>query len=551
LREQLADRTCESCWLVRAPARGPLTASGRRALRRALLALAGAYLSQYLLWAFAWQRAAAGALDGATDRGELWGWLLALLSTIPLQAVISWHGARHSLDAGAWLRQRLLGGLVARGSELTRGEGLGRLLGRVLEAGAIESLGLGGGLLAGLALIDLAAAAVLLGSGAEAVPLLCLFGAALLLGAWRARRALALRAAWTRSRLDLTHDLVERMAGQRTRLVQEPPEHWHRSEDAELERYLEHARLMDTAGVRFASIPRAWLAIACAYVAFRVVPQGHAGGAPLALALGGILLGYRALAALSAGIGQLTSAWIAWQSVAPLLRGACATLDDGPHAARLALLQPSLRPAALEVRQLALSAPGQARPLLRSADVTLRPGDRALLEGPSGSGKSSLARVLAGMSRAEHGSLLLGGADAATLGKQAWRRRVTLVPQFHDNHLFSGTLAFNLLLGRAWPPTPLDLAEAHAVCSELGLGPLLERMPLGLEQVVGETGWQLSHGERSRVFAARALLAPADVVLLDESLAAVDPGTAHTVLDCAEQRARSLLLIAHLGRPPR
>lgn len=72
--------------------------------------------------------------------------------------------------------------------------------------------------------------------------------------------------------------------------------------------------------------------------------------------------------------------------------------------------------------------------------------------------------------------------------------------------ILTGTLAFNLLMGRRWPPTAEELAEAKQLCDELGLGDLLSRMPSGLMQVVGETGWQLSHGERSRLYLARALL---------------------------------------------
>ena len=80
-------------------------------------------------------------------------------------------------------------------------------------------------------------------------------------------------------------------------------------------------------------------------------------------------------------------------------------------------------------------------------------------------------------------------------------------PQFHENHVFSQTFLFNLLLGRAWPPRREDIVEAEAVLRELDLGPLLARMPSGLEQLVGDSGWQLSHGERSRLFIA--LAAPA------------------------------------------
>ena len=94
-------------------------------------------------------------------------------------------------------------------------------------------------------------------------------------------------------------------------------------------------------------------------------------------------------------------------------------------------------------------------------------------------------------------------------------------------------------------PAPGDLEDAEAVCRALGLGPLIEKMPAGLQQQVGETGWQLSHGERSRVFLARALLQRSDLVVLDESFGALDPVTVDACLRCALDRAPSLLVIAH------
>ena len=111
--------------------------------------------------------------------------------------------------------------------------------------------------------------------------------------------------------------------------------------------------------------------------------------------------------------------------------------------------------------------------------------------------------------------------------------------------MLTGSFAFNLLMGRAWPPSPEDLEEAAAVCGGLGLGPLLARMPAGLMQNVGETGWQLSHGERSRLYIARALLQGADLVVLDESFAALDPISLDQAMRCVLDRARAVLVIAH------
>ena len=107
------------------------------------------------------------------------------------------------------------------------------------------------------------------------------------------------------------------------------------------------------------------------------------------------------------------------------------------------------------------------------------------------------------------------------------------------------TLVILLLMGRNWPPTAQDLREAETLCRELGLGELLDRMPGGLLQMVGETGWQLSHGEQSRLFMARALLQRADMVILDESFAALDPANLDRALHCVSERAETFLVIAH------
>jgi ATP-binding cassette subfamily B protein len=144
----------------------------------------------------------------------------------------------------------------------------------------------------------------------------------------------------------------------------------------------------------------------------------------------------------------------------------------------------------------------------------------------------------------ESGLLLLNGLDRHTLGEN-WHRLATAAPQFHDNHILSGTLAFNLLMGRDWPASDADLAEAETLCHELGLGELLRRMPAGLLQRVGETGWQLSHGERSRIFLARALLQGAQLTIMDESFAALDPETLEKCLDASFRRATTLIVIAH------
>jgi ATP-binding cassette subfamily B protein len=141
--------------------------------------------------------------------------------------------------------------------------------------------------------------------------------------------------------------------------------------------------------------------------------------------------------------------------------------------------------------------------------------------------------------------MLVRGLDRSTLGEAGWRRRVVTAPQFHENHVLTGTFAFNVLMGHRWPATADDLAQVETLCRELGLGDLLDRMPSGLLQMVGDTGWQLSHGERSRLFIARALIQEADLVILDESFAALDPENLRRAMECVQDRANALLVIAH------
>jgi ATP-binding cassette subfamily B protein len=89
------------------------------------------------------------------------------------------------------------------------------------------------------------------------------------------------------------------------------------------------------------------------------------------------------------------------------------------------------------------------------------------------------------------------------------------------------------------------MQEAESLCRRLGLSDLLDTMPSGILQMVGEGGWQLSHGERSRVYIARAPLGRADLVILDESFAALDPENLRLALECTLECAPTLMVIAH------
>jgi ATP-binding cassette subfamily B protein len=199
----------------------------------------------------------------------------------------------------------------------------------------------------------------------------------------------------------------------------------------------------------------------------------------------------------------------------------------------------------VDARDLAFRYNDRTSPVLRGCTFQIKSGDRVVLEGASGSGKSTLVAILTGLREPNSGRLLLNGFDHQTLGAEAWRKYIAAAPQFHENHVLAETFAFNLFMGRRGIIGPSDLAEAEEICAELGLSELLERMPAGLLQMVGETGWQLSHGERSRLYIARALLQNSELVVLDESFAALDPRNLQRAVECVVRRSKSLLVIAH------
>jgi ATP-binding cassette subfamily B protein len=267
----------------------------------------------------------------------------------------------------------------------------------------------------------------------------------------------------------------------------------------------------------------------------------------LAATLGTILLASSALSSLTQTLSYISGAAIAWKQVKPLFQAA--KREEAAGAVELgAINQYSDRDKdglLVELRDVVFRHEGRGDNVLQSCSMQIFDNDRILLEGPSGSGKSTLASLLSGLRDPRSGLVTFRGLDRRAIGSRAWRGIVTAAPQFHENHIFSGTLAFNLLMGRCWPPRPGDFEEAEAVCRELGLGDLLDRMPAGLLQVVGEAGWQLSLGERCRVFLARALLQKSDLVVLDESFGALDPESLQQAMDCVRRRTKNLLVVAH------
>ncbi len=536
VRERLGQTVVGTSWILRLPASARTKSLVRHTrLPQYVLAFCGAHTVQYLLWIASWWVIGRGAIEGRVDSGWLAAWVLLLLTMIPFRLLATWFEELFSIRAGALLKQRLLQGALRLNPDEVRHEGAGHHLGRVLESEAVEDLALTGGFLALVAGIELVIATGVLatgaGSGYHVVLLVAWLGVASVAGHDFFRR----RRRWTQLRLSMSHELVEKMVGHRTRLAQQNPQQWHDGEDEELARYLGVSRAMDRATVRLSALPRGWLFVGVVGLAPSVIGSQASAGL-LAVGLGGMLLAYRALDKLVDGFSDLADAVIAWEQVSPLFYSA--RRREAPGDPALAIPPDTEHSSTLlEAEAIDFRYPDRASPTIRETSLRISVGDRAVVASPSGGGKSTLVSLLNGLRTADSGSLLLYGLDPQQLGAERWTRRVAAAPQFNENHVFTETLAFNLLMGRGWPPHPGDLEAAQELCQELGLGELIERMPGGLFQMVGEMGWQLSHGEKSRLYIARALLQGADVVILDESFAALDPENSRRSLACALDHA--------------
>lgn len=542
VQQRIAGEAFGGLTLLRLPAAAPFGRHARQArLPRLIASILALFTLLYLGEILGWRLIGSAGLDGRLDSGWLLAWLLLIVTLVPGQSLARLWQERFAQDLGRLIRSRLLAGALALAPDAMRREGVGGLIGRVLEAEALESMVLSGGMALLVALIELALAGWVLSLGAAPGLHLALLGGWIAAGVGVATLFHRRIAAWTARRLGLTADLIAAMIGHRTRLAQQDPAARDRTEDAALAGYAASATAMDRAALMLnALLGPGWSLAALAALGPALAGPGHPSPARLAVSLGGILLAQRAIGGVAAGFLSLSRAGLAWQRVGAMVRA-------GSRAEPPAALPPAALATGgtlVRARGLRFGHQGAPRALFEELDLAIAPGERVLVEGPSGGGKSTLAALLAGLREPELGLLTVGGLDRQTLGGE-WHRHVGAAPQFHENHVLSGTLAFNLLMGRGWPASPADLAEAAEVCEGLGLGDLIRRMPAGLHQRVGETGCQLSHGERSRVFLARAILAGTPLTILDESFGPLDPETLETCLATTLRRTDALMVIAH------
>lgn len=248
-------------------------------------------------------------------------------------------------------------------------------------------------------------------------------------------------------------------------------------------------------------------------------------------------------------VNEAQNAVAGWGRVLEVLDTKADIADPGgsinPHTGQL---QPAIAgatelpigPLGYEIKNLNFSYRDD-KPALRKLNLEIAPQSTVAIVGETGSGKTTLAKLLTRLMDPDSGEIKLGGVDLAKVPFASLRSRVILVPQ--EGFLFAGTLRQNLLFA---DPQASDTKLLNAL-DELGLTNWYEGLKDGLDTEVGQRGESLSAGERQLVALARAYLVDPDVIVMDEATSAVDPVTDVRIQEAIEglSRGRTTITIAH------
>ena len=229
------------------------------------------------------------------------------------------------------------------------------------------------------------------------------------------------------------------------------------------------------------------------------------------------------------------NAVVSWRRVIGILDTPADLVDPGADGVEL-----PRGPLSVTFEEVTFAYPGGA-PVLHDISLRIAPGRRVAVVGETGSGKSTIAKLLTRLMDPTTGTVRLDDVDVRDLDGRSLRRSVVLVPQ--EGFLFDDTLAANVRYGR------IDATdeEITTAAGELGLGDWLAGLPLGVRTRVGQRGEALSTGERQLVALLRAQLADPDLLVLDEATSAVDPALEMRINRALERlmEGRTSVTIAH------
>jgi ATP-binding cassette subfamily B protein len=217
-------------------------------------------------------------------------------------------------------------------------------------------------------------------------------------------------------------------------------------------------------------------------------------------------------------------------------------ISDGPEATSSGELK-----GRIELKGLTFSAGNGGAPILQDIQLTIPEGERIVIVGRTGSGKTVLCNLLARLLESPQGALFIDGTEIHRIPLKGLRRSIGYVPQ--DTFLFSETIRENIAFGRA-EAKDREIEEAARIAQ---IYDEIMEFPEGMDTVIGEKGITLSGGQRQRVAIARALLMNPPIFILDDALSSVDIQTEERLLEGLEKflQGKTTILITHRIAPLR
>ncbi|MEU3186214.1 ABC transporter ATP-binding protein [Streptomyces sp. NPDC006923] len=196
----------------------------------------------------------------------------------------------------------------------------------------------------------------------------------------------------------------------------------------------------------------------------------------------------------------------------------------------------------IDFERTGFSYPEATEPSVRGFDLSVRPGETVALVGASGAGKSTILNLLIGFIRPTEGRILLDGTDMASLDLRTYRRFLSVVPQ--ESILFEGTIRENVTYGLDGGADEAALRRALHAANAMEF---VERLPEGLDTVVGQRGARLSGGQKQRLAIARALIRDPRILVLDEATSALDNTSEGLIQDALSRlvQGRTVFVVAH------
>ncbi len=179
--------------------------------------------------------------------------------------------------------------------------------------------------------------------------------------------------------------------------------------------------------------------------------------------------------------------------------------------------------------------------VLRGLSLTIEPGESVALVGATGSGKSTVARLLPRFYDVDGGAVMIDGVDVRSVERRKLRKAVSIV--FEETFLFSSSIRENI----AFADPDVDLSAVVRAATLAGADEFIRDLPSGYDTAIGERGFSLSGGQRQRIAIARAILADPRVLVLDDATSAVDPTKEHEIRDALGEvmQNRTTIVIAH------